>query len=111
MLIISRNGFKLPFLGKDKFIKLVRNGLGYDKTRKLFFIEDFNNIDQIRSILSEILPDDVLFKQECIICHRKFECKECEFKGKCETENVPMLCVCNECYHNPDFVEKFFSNL
>lgn len=111
MLIISRNGFKLPFLGKDKFIKLVRNGLGYDKTRKLFFIEDFNNIDQIRLILSEILPDDVLFKQECIICHRKFECKECEFKGKCETENVPMLCVCNECYHNPDFVEKFFSNL
>jgi hypothetical protein len=38
----------------------------------------------------------------------KFECKECKFKGKCETENMPMLCVCNECYNKSDFVEEVF---
>ena len=42
MRVLDKNGFKLPYLGRDKFIELMKTGLEFDRGRNVFYIRDFN---------------------------------------------------------------------
>lgn len=111
MKVITTEGFKLPYLGKERYIELLRIGVRYEKKTRTFFIQDISNVDQIKKVLSEILKDDIAFAQKCIICKSRFVCEECEFTDYCETKNIPMLCICRACYSKTDFAEEYFVSL
>lgn len=97
MRVVTKEGFKLPFLGKDKFIELMRIGLGYDKGRGVFFVSSLENLEKIKSTLTQIFGEEVAFAQTCYICNRAFSCAECDLAEICETANIPMTCVCLGC--------------
>lgn len=95
--VITRSGIKLPYMGKDKFIELMRVGLKYDRETRTFFIENINYAVQIKAILRELLKDEIVFGQVCIVCERNFSCEECEYINICRSSSIPSYCICSKC--------------
>ena len=106
---ISRDGFKLPFIGKDKFAELMRIGVGYDKKNRLFFIRNKANLEIIREILTDIFKEKVKFEeleysktQTCALCMEKITCHLCEYYSLCQTRElafnkIGLYCMCVDC--------------
>lgn len=114
MKTLSKDGFKLPFIGKDKFSEIMRMGVGYDRKRRLFFLRSKANTEIIKKILSDILKDDVEFEtpalsktQTCYLCTTQIVCKECEYYLYCPTREQPfnetgLYCMCTACQKNEE---------
>lgn len=107
MKAITKEGFKLPFMGKDKFIELMRLGIGYDKQTRLFFISDLDRIEQVKTTLAQIMGEEVAFAQSCLLCGNPFQCDECRFYGECRTQDIPLHCICNTCLKKPDLYRRY----
>ena len=105
MRVLKKQGFKLPYLGRDKFIELTRRGLGYE--RGSFFIRDLNNAENIRDILSEILNEKIVFTQTCLICGKEFLCTDCRYYDACPTRDLPLHCICENCSQKNDLYERY----
>ncbi len=88
-------------MGKDKFIELMRIGIGYNRQNGTFFINDLDRLEQVKAVLSEILREEVTFAQTCSICGIVFSCHECHFYDACGTRDIPLYCVCPTCYAKP----------
>ena len=108
--MITKDEIKLPFMGKDKFIALMRAGLGYNRQTRLFYVEDSERIEQVKGVLSEILKDEVTFAQKCFLCNATFTCNECDYAEVCRSRDLPSYCICPLCrsqtqlYHH--YIEK-----
>ncbi|MFQ5761844.1 MAG: hypothetical protein ACE5PO_02300 [Candidatus Bathyarchaeia archaeon] len=107
MVLLTKGGFKLPFMGKDRFIELMRLGLGYDRQTRTFYIEDATRAQDLRGVLSEILKEEVNFGQTCVICNATFGCADCKFNANCPSRDVPLHCVCPRCYAQPNFAKVY----
>lgn len=105
MRILNKEGFKLPYLGTDRFKELTRIGLSYK--RGSFFIRDLNNIEKIKDALSNILNEEVVFTQTCLICGKEFLCTECKYYSSCPSRDLPFPCVCKNCSQNNDLYERY----
>jgi len=104
-LILKKNRIKLPYLGRDKFIELTRIGLGYEQGS--FFIRDFNNIENIIQLLSEILNEKIVFTQTCVICGKEFLCTECKYINTCSTRDLPLHCLCENCSQKNNLYKRY----
>ncbi len=105
--IITKDGIKLPFMGRDKFIELMRLGLGYDRQTRTFHIADFEHIDHVKATLTEILRDEVKIAQTCVLCRKFITCSECEYYHICGSPDIPAYCICQKCYSTPDLYERY----
>lgn len=105
MRVLNKRSFKLPFMGKDKFIKLTRMGLGYDKGS--FYIKNYNNVEKIVDIVSEVLGEDVSFLQTCILCGKDFFCSDCRHHDLCATKNLPLQCICEDCIKSTELYDRY----
>ncbi len=97
MVVLDRDGFKLPRVEKEKFILLLRLGLNYDRERGFYSIKNFNNIDKLHDALSEILGTEIRFMQKCSVCGKSLACTECKYVESCSTMKLPSFCVCHKC--------------
>jgi hypothetical protein len=98
MVVLNKKSFKLPRVEKDKFVLLMRLGLGYDRVSGTYSISSYNNIEKLTDTISEILKDeDISFTQSCLICGKDFPCQECKYIEMCSTKNLPFHCVCTNC--------------
>lgn len=121
MKVISRDGFKLPFVGKDKFVELMRSGVGYNRDTRIFYIRAAADIERVKLILSKIVNDDiqiipeeievkpVKLEQTCFLCEKKFPCNSCEFFDGCSTKEISSFCVCPDCQKKSDGYEKYIA--
>jgi len=105
--VVTRKGIKLPYMGKEKFIELMRAGMGYDRKTGTFFIEDLGRIDQIKAAISSILKDEITLAQTCFICESTFPCSECEYSGICKSRDIPTYCICKTCYSSPQMYQRY----
>lgn len=105
MKILNKKSFKLPFIGKDKFIRLTRVGLGYDGGS--FFVKNYNNIEKIIDIISDILGEKISFLQTCILCGRDFLCSDCKYHNRCTTKDLPLQCICQNCRATPGLYDRY----
>jgi hypothetical protein len=105
--LITKEGFKLPFMGKDKFIELMKSGIGYNRELGVFFISDMDNIDRAKTLLSNLLGEEVEFAQTCFICQTAFNCRDCEYYGICKTRDIPIYCLCKKCYNQADIYKRY----
>ncbi|KPV63281.1 MAG: hypothetical protein AOA65_1289 [Candidatus Bathyarchaeota archaeon BA1] len=105
MKVIKKEGFRLPYVGKTKFIELTRNGVDYKGG--LFFIRDFNKLERVKEILSEILNDEIVFTQTCFMCGSMFLCASCEHNNVCQSRDLPLYCICEECSSKTNSYEKY----
>ena len=60
MMILNKDGFKLPYLGRPKFIELMKMGLEFERGRNVFYIRDLNRSEEIKDSLSEILNQEIV---------------------------------------------------
>jgi len=97
VVLLSKKGFKLPRVEKEKFITLIRLGLEYDNQKMLFSVKNYNNIKQLRDILQDILKSEISFTQTCTICNTDFGCNTCKYGKICPTKDLPFNCICNQC--------------
>lgn len=95
MKYLNKKSFELPFMGKDKFIRLTRIGLGY--TGRSFYIKNYNNVEKIVDTLSDILGEKISFLQSCILCEKEFLCSDCKYYNLCATKDLPLQCICGNC--------------
>jgi replication factor C large subunit len=114
-LILDPNGFELPYMGKDKFIQLMRIGLRYYSGQ--FSVKDPNRLDSIEQSLTQIISKPVKFRRvgpqtradapagtkECYVDSNLITCSKCDFVEDCPTHRVPTLkfCLCDETLADP----------
>ena len=102
VVVITKKGIKLPYVGKEKFAELMRVGLRYDKQTRMFRIEKTEYLEQIKNVLTEILKEPITFAQTCIICGREFPCTECPYEKICRSKDFPSYCICKNCLGKPE---------
>jgi DNA polymerase III delta prime subunit len=121
--ILDPTAFKLPYMGKDKFIQLMRAGITYDRNSRKFAVRRLDNLDAVEERLTGILSRPVKFArqgqaasaaedkaiQECYVDGRQVPCEKCEFITACPTHNIASLkfCLCDETMADPKAYEKY----
>jgi hypothetical protein len=123
--LLDPTGFKLPFMGKDKFIQLMRAGITYDRNAGNFAVRRLDNLDTVEERLAGILLRPVKFArpgqqvttledswvQECYVDGRSVPCDKCEFLQACPTHVIRELkfCLCDETLADPKSYEKYIA--
>jgi DNA polymerase III delta prime subunit len=121
--LLDPRGFKLPFMGKDKFIQLMRAGISYDRSGGQFAVRKLGDLDAVEERLAAILGKPIKFaragetptmvdgksKQECYVDGASVSCDECEFVDNCPTHMMPSLkfCLCDETLADPEAYDKY----
>lgn len=121
--LLDPTGFKLPYMGKDKFIQLMRAGISYDRNGGRFVVRRLDNLDAVEERLAGILSRPVKFArseevvarseggaiQECFVDGLQVVCDKCEFVESCPTHTITSLkfCLCDETVADPKGYEKY----
>ena len=122
--VLDPAGFKLPYMGKDKFIQLMRAGLSYDRKAGKFVVRRLDNLDSVEERVSQIISKPVKFKRaeqsvveteegqitkECFVDSKLVACSKCEFVDDCPTQAISTLkfCICDETLADPGSYEKY----
>jgi hypothetical protein len=122
--ILDPTGFKMPYMGKDKFIQLMRAGLSYDRKAGQFVIRRLDNLDSVEQRVSEIILKPVKFKRaeqivtgkeesevskECYVDSNQVTCSKCEFVDDCPTHTIitQNFCLCDETLADPNSYDKY----
>ncbi len=123
--ILDPSGFKLAYMGKDKFIQLMRAGVTYDRSGGKFAVRRLDNLDAVEERVSDILAIPVKFRRpdqaaveaegkivkECYVDGLKISCDECEFVEDCPTHTIASLkfCLCDQTFSDPKAYEKYIT--
>ena len=122
--LLDPTGFKLPYMGKDKFIQLMRAGISYDRNQGNFAVRRLDNLDAVEERLTSILSRSIKFArtaedvarsveekalQECYVDGRQVPCDKCEFVEDCPTHIIHSLkfCLCDETMADPKGYDKY----
>jgi hypothetical protein len=121
--VLDPTGFKLPYMGKDKFIQLMRAGISYDRSGGKFAVRRLDNLDTVEERLSDIMARPLKFRRpeqvgtevegkvvkECYVDEKRITCEECDFVENCPTHIIPSLkfCICNQTLSDPAGYEKY----
>ena len=121
--LLDPTGFKLPYMGKDKFIQLMRAGLSYDRNGGKFVVRRLDNLEAVEERLAGILSRPIRFArpgqaaapsgekamQECYVDGHQVLCDSCEFIEACPTHTIPSLkfCLCEDTVADPKGYEKY----
>ena len=101
MKVLNKKSFKLPFIEKDIFVKLIRLGLGYNRSQASYYIKKYNDVEKILDTISDILDaEKISFLQTCILCEKDFLCSDCKYHNTCATKDLPLQCICQICLKN-----------
>jgi replication factor C large subunit len=106
--------FKLPYMGKDKFIQLMRVGIKYNSSARVFSVRRMDNLDSVEESLSQIVGKPVKFVRPeliselkhvsenitkmCYVDGKEISCDTCDFVESCPTRFLRDLkyCICKE---------------
>ncbi len=121
--VLDPTGFQLPYMGKDKFIQLMRAGISYDRSSGNFAVRRLDNLDSVEERLSDIVAKPIKFKRaeqnatevegkvvkECYVDGEKIICDECEFVENCPSHIINSLkfCLCDKTLSDPQGYEKY----
>jgi replication factor C large subunit len=122
--LLDPTGFKLPYMGKDKFIALMRIGVAYDRSGGKFTVRRLTNLDSVEERITEIISKPIKFirpdtetgrvdesniAKECYVDGRQILCAKCDFVETCPTHTITSLkfCLCDETLANLKGYEKY----
>jgi len=125
--VLDPANFKLPFMGKDKFVQLMRAGLKYDSASRRFSVRRMDNLDSVEESLSQIVakpvkfirpdvaaPAQVLGEEITKLCYAdgtEISCGACEFVANCPTHVLSSLksCLCSNTISDSQGYEKYIN--
>jgi hypothetical protein len=110
--------FKLPYMGKDKFIQLMRTGIKYDSASRTFSVRRMDNLDAVEENVSRIIAKPVKFIRSkaahpqvlagkitkiCYVDGTEISCESCEFVEDCPTHVLADIksCICIQTISDP----------
>jgi len=93
--------FKLPRLGREFFVSLMKAGLLYDKS-KGFKAEANSDLIAIASILKGALGEGFEFVPKCFTCNSMVDCCSCAYYLICDAKASTPVCLCDKCVSNED---------
>jgi replication factor C large subunit len=123
--LLDPSGFKLPYMGKDKFIQLMRAGISYDRKTRKFVVRRLDNLDSVEERVAQIISKPVRFRRpeqmatvspeeseivkECYVDAKRVPCAQCEFVEDCPTHILTGLkfCLCDESLADPNTYSKY----
>jgi replication factor C large subunit len=122
--VLDPAGFKLPYMGKDKFIQLMRAGLSYDRKGGKFVVRRLDNLASVEERVSQIISKPMKFRRteesdiegvegdivkECYVDSQPIACAKCEFVNDCPTHTISALkfCLCDETLADPASYDKY----
>jgi hypothetical protein len=122
--LLDPTGFKLPFMGKDKFIALMRAGVAYDRSSGKFTVRRLTNLGSVEERIGDIISKPIKFirpeveaeqvdesniVKECYVDGRQVLCAKCEFVDDCPTHIITSLkfCLCDETLTDSKAYEKY----
>jgi len=122
--VLDPANFKLPFMGKDKFIQLMRAGLKYDSASRKFSVRRMDNLDSVEESLSQIVGKPVKFIRPngaapaqmlgeeitklCYVDGTEISCSACEFVDNCPTHVLSSKsCLCSNTTSDSHGYEKY----
>jgi replication factor C large subunit len=122
--VLDPAGFKLPYMGKDKFIQLMRAGLSYDRKGGKFVVRRLDNLASVEERVSQIISKPVKFVRaqedriegaeqdivkDCYVDSKLVFCSKCEFVDDCPTHTIATLkfCLCDDTLADPASYEKY----
>jgi hypothetical protein len=109
MVVLNKKSFKLPRVGKEKFVLLLRLGLDYNQGS--FCIKNYNNIEKLVDTISSILNvEKITFLQTCSICGKDFPCSDCKYYESCATKDLPFHCACPQCLKEGRLCQEYAEN-
>jgi len=101
LIVAIGEWFKLPRLGREFFISLMKAGLMYDKS-KGFKAEANTDLIKISSILKRALGEDFEFVPKCFTCNSIIDCYSCAYYLICDVKSLTPNCLCDNCMSNED---------
>jgi hypothetical protein len=101
LIVVVGEWFRLPRLGREVFVSLMKTGLVYDKARG-FRAEADADLIKIASILKGVLEEDFEFVPRCFTCDSIIECYSCAYYQACGVKSLTQNCLCEECVNNRD---------
>jgi len=123
---LDPKGFKLPYMGKDKFVQLMRAGIKYDSSAREFSVRRIDNLDSVEESVSQVIGKPVKFlrpEQEqtnqrpigekitkvCYVDNKEISCEACKFVDDCPTHFLQNLkyCLCTETLSDKKGYEKY----
>lgn len=123
--MLDPNGFKLSFMGKDKFVQLMRAGIKYDSSKRAFSVRRMDRLDSVEESVSQIIGKPVKFVRPaatleqkevnlgtiktCYVDAREISCDSCEFVEACPTHSLQALkyCICAQTLSDSQAYEKY----
>jgi replication factor C large subunit len=121
--VLDPTGFKLPYMGKDKFIQLMRAGISYDRASGKFAVRRVDRLDSVEERLTDIMARSIRFQhpdqvpgqsegrlvKDCYVDGQKITCDECEFVENCPSHLISSLkfCICDQTLTDPKGYEKY----
>ena len=96
MEIVEGKWFRLPRLNTDDFKTLMSLGVKYDRSRGML-VSYQTNKKLLIEFLDAVLKDQIVLYKECAICGKNVDCRDCEYKLKCDYYNASEKCICKEC--------------
>lgn len=93
--------FRLPRLGKDAFISIMKAGAKYQKNFGFRVSEDAD-LAAVASILARVLGEEVTFVAKCYLCDEAIHCSSCAYYQGCDLTRVSPSCVCHKCMSKGD---------
>jgi hypothetical protein len=100
--IVVGDWFHLPRLGKEVFVKLMKNArLRYD-AQKGFIVESNTDLATVVSTLKSALGENIEVVLKCIVCGTPVECELCTYDQACDRRTVSRKCICNGCQTGGD---------
>jgi hypothetical protein len=95
--VVVGEWFRLPRLGSDVFMKLVRQaGLKYE-SGKGFLADAKTDLLAVSSILQSVLGEPIGIVLRCFVCGKSVECPTCVYNEVCDRRRVSPACICNSC--------------
>jgi len=110
LIVAIGEWFKLPRLGREFFISLMKAGLIYDKS-KGFKVEANSDLIAISSILKRALGEDFELSPKCFICNSIVECYSCAYYLICDAKGLTSNCLCDKCINNEDIFAMYSRTL
>ena len=123
--LLDPSGFKLLYMGKDKFIQLMRAGLSYDRKSGKFVVRRLDNLESVEERVGQIISKPVRFKRpeqmiasvrhegenvkECYVDAKSVSCEKCDFVEDCPTHTLATLkfCICDDSLSDPTTYKKY----
>ena len=89
MRIVLNSWFRLPYVGKDVYVDLMRAKVKHE-SRMGFCLTSETNVPRALALLMNIMNEPVELARSCFICDKPLEAKE------------EVSSICSECAYDPD---------